>query len=235
MSQFIQVSDGVIDEKLCKSLIEQFELNPELQRAGRTGDGVDRSKKLSDDILLDAHEVFHGLRRMILERVHAHLLAYADRFSSLLVGSRSPTVRSKTSGDPVALDLNNYPTEGRPYLPALMNRLYRPGAIVLQRYRQGMGGYPHWHSEIYPQPTSNEALTRVLFWLCYLNEVESGGETEFAYQEYSVRPKAGRLVVAPAGFTHTHRGTVPKSGDKYILASWVLFRTEDPPASGAQL
>jgi hypothetical protein len=32
------------------------------------------------------------------------------------------------------------------------------------------------------------------------------------------------MVIAPAGFTHTHKGHVPRSGDKYIVASWVLFQ-----------
>jgi hypothetical protein len=31
------------------------------------------------------------------------------------------------------------------------------------------------------------------------------------------------MVIAPAGFTHTHRGNTPVSNDKYILTSWVLF------------
>ena len=35
--------------------------------------------------------------------------------------------------------------------------------------------------------------------------------------------KTGDMVIAPAYFTHTHRGCVPKSNDKYILTSWVLF------------
>jgi hypothetical protein len=36
------------------------------------------------------------------------------------------------------------------------------------------------------------------------------------------------MVIAPAGFTHTHRGNMPVSNDKYIATSWVLFqRAED--------
>jgi hypothetical protein len=31
------------------------------------------------------------------------------------------------------------------------------------------------------------------------------------------------MVIAPAYFTHTHRGNVPVSNNKYILTSWVLF------------
>jgi hypothetical protein len=30
-------------------------------------------------------------------------------------------------------------------------------------------------------------------------------------------------VIMPAGFTHTHRGNVPLSGDKYIMTSWLLY------------
>ena len=61
----------------------------------------------------------------------------------------------------------------------------------------------------------------------YLNDVAEGGETEFYYQDVKIKPKAGTMVIAPAYFTHTHRGNVPKSNDKYILTSWVLFnRTE---------
>ena len=35
------------------------------------------------------------------------------------------------------------------------------------------------------------------------------------------------LVIAPAGFTHTHRGNTPVGGDKYIATSWVLFQRSE--------
>ena len=57
----------------------------------------------------------------------------------------------------------------------------------------------------------------------YLNDVESGGETEFYFQKRSIKPRKGTVVIAPAGFTHTHRGNVPISGDKYIITSWLLY------------
>ncbi len=31
------------------------------------------------------------------------------------------------------------------------------------------------------------------------------------------------MVIAPAGFTHTHKGNKPISGDKYIATSWIMF------------
>jgi quercetin dioxygenase-like cupin family protein len=61
----------------------------------------------------------------------------------------------------------------------------------------------------------------------YLNDVDEGGETEFYYQQQKVKPVKGRMVIAPAGFTHTHRGNKPESNDKYILTSWVLFKPSE--------
>ena len=61
--------------------------------------------------------------------------------------------------------------------------------------------------------------------MVYLNDVDDGGETEFYYQQRALKPKAGQLVIAPAYFTHTHRGLVPRSNDKYILTSWILHQS----------
>ena len=50
------------------------------------------------------------------------------------------------------------------------------------------------------------------------------GETEFLYQRRRIEPRTGSLLLAPAAFTHTHRGNTPAQGDKYIATSWILFR-----------
>jgi hypothetical protein len=60
--------------------------------------------------------------------------------------------------------------------------------------------------------------------MVYLNDVEQGGETEFYFQNLKSKPKQGTLVIAPATFTHTHRGNMPISNDKYIFTSWVLYQ-----------
>ena len=58
----------------------------------------------------------------------------------------------------------------------------------------------------------------------YLNDVADGGETEFLHQGRKIEARQGRLIIAPAGFTHTHKGHVPASGDKYVATSWILYR-----------
>ena len=50
------------------------------------------------------------------------------------------------------------------------------------------------------------------------------GETEFFFQNRRIAPKTGSLLLAPAVFTHTHRGNRPTGGDKYIATSWILFQ-----------
>ena len=105
---------------------------------------------------------------------------------------------------------------------ALMDAL-RHGAINLQRDTSGEGGYPHWHCELYPRDAAAETLHRTLLWTIYLNDGFDEGETEFLYQKCKIVPKTGSLLIAPAAFTHTHRGNRPVGRDKYIATSWVLF------------
>jgi len=88
----------------------------------------------------------------------------------------------------------------------------------VQRTNIGQG-YHIWHCE----HGDNDASKRLLFYILYLNDVEEGGETEFLYQKKRYKPEQGTLIIAPASFTHTHRGNPPLSNDKYIMTSWVEF------------
>jgi hypothetical protein len=80
-------------------------------------------------------------------------------------------------------------------------------------------GYHVWHHESGSRSTCGRALMYIL----YLNDVEEGGETEFLYYHKRIKPKAGTLIIAPAGFTHTHRGNPPLSNTKYILTGWLEY------------
>ena len=64
------------------------------------------------------------------------------------------------------------------------------------------------------------AGTRHLVFMTYLNSVDDGGETEFLHQNIKVKPKKGLTLIWPADWTHTHRGVVSPSQDKYILTGW---------------
>ena len=118
-------------------------------------------------------------------------------------------------------------------LSPIVQMVLRPGAINLQRYTGGRGGYPYWHCELYPRDPQNETLHRHLLWTMYLNDDFAEGETEFLYQQRKITPRTGSLLIAPAAFTHTHRGNRPQGGDKVIATSWILFQRAEKLFGGA--
>jgi hypothetical protein len=95
--------------------------------------------------------------------------------------------------------------------------LYIP-EIKWQKTRPS-GGYHLWHCEAGDSNSSD----RVLAYTYYLNTVEQGGETEFLYQQKRITAVENTLCIFPAGFTHTHRGNPPLSGNKYIATGWIEF------------
>jgi hypothetical protein len=89
----------------------------------------------------------------------------------------------------------------------------------VQRYLPGE--FYHWHID----GGSHEFSQRQLVALWYLNDVDGpGGETEFLYQQVSIRPRKGTLLLFPPFWTHEHRAVELKAGVKYIATTWVVFR-----------
>lgn len=222
-ADFIAVYDDVFSAEFCQSLIDQFEQSDK-RVAGRTGNGIDASKKRSTDITLNLHAEWQATLQQLLGLTYPCLRDYLVRLRFPLIGAMSPSVADPASGKPVTVSLENWPQLGEPVADNLISSMYRYGNVNLQKYDAGEGGYFHWHSEIYPQDERCEPLHRVLLFMFYLNDVADGGETEFYYQQRKIAPKRGRMVIAPAGFTHTHRGNMPVSNDKYIATSWVMFQ-----------
>lgn len=88
----------------------------------------------------------------------------------------------------------------------------------VQRYRPGE--FYHWHID----GGSHEFSQRQLVAIWYLNDVPgAGGETEFLYQDVSVEPCRGTLILFPPFWTHEHRGAELREGVKYIATTWVVF------------
>ena len=83
------------------------------------------------------------------------------------------------------------------------------------------GGFHDWHYE----NSGLEVSPRKLVIQLYLNTIEEGGETEFLYMNKRIKAKQGRLIIFPAGFTHTHRGNPPIGQDKYIVSTWAISQS----------
>ena len=82
-------------------------------------------------------------------------------------------------------------------------------------------GYFAWHFE----RTGNQEpiVTRHLTWMTYLNDLTDEGGTEFYYQKLKIKPQKGKTVIFPTDWTHTHRGIVSKTQDKYIITGWFNY------------
>lgn len=64
---------------------------------------------------------------------------------------------------------------------------------------------------------------RYMVFLWYLNDVTEGGETEFCDLDLRVGARAGRLLMFPPYWMYQHAGLPPRSGDKYIISTYLLF------------
>lgn len=89
--------------------------------------------------------------------------------------------------------------------------------LVIKRYTPEDAGFqPHFDAL---GPKAN----RYLVFLWYLNDVAEGGETTFVDLGIDVAPRAGRLLMFPPAWMFQHEGRRPRSGDKYILSTYLLF------------
>ena len=88
----------------------------------------------------------------------------------------------------------------------------------LQKYPIG-GGFKVWHCE---NDFKSFNYDRCLVFMTYLNDVEDGG-TSFKYQNINMPAKKGLTVLWPAYWTHTHKGVISFTKEKYIATGWLNY------------
>lgn len=219
---FIEVYDGALSKDICDRLIEEFEQLDARGacQAGGSSSHVDKSLKDSTDLIVDGHFMndpanagFRNLLQPVVTCLSEYAVKYLTKYHCLL-----PDVMPGPNNEIILHD----EILASPQLAMqAMQSAFSIQTLQMQRYKPPGQGYHAWHYEARGQST----LARVLFPIIYLNDVDSGGETEFYYWDAEVKPRAGRLVIAPGGFTHTHRMKVgPVSNAKYILTTWYVAR-----------
>lgn len=88
----------------------------------------------------------------------------------------------------------------------------------IQHYRKNAGHFK-WHFDALGPGGWDRQLAVII----YLNSVADGGETCFYRQDLKVKPVAGNALLFPPFWTHMHSGEIPRSGDKYIISSFIRF------------
>lgn len=220
--EFIAVFDDALSREQCAAMVERFSASADV-KPGRVGSGVFTDLKDSSDLTVTGRADWGDVEATLNTAVFAALMAYVRRYPHTLIAPLMLEIPG-ANGARHRLTPERLAELDDEALAPIVQTVLRPGAINLQRYTAGRGGYPYWHCEVYPRDPNAETLHRHLLWTVYLNDGFSEGETEFLYQRRKIVPRAGSLLIAPAAFTHTHRGNRPQGGDKVIATSWVLFQ-----------
>ncbi|MDO5505756.1 MAG: 2OG-Fe(II) oxygenase [Pseudoxanthomonas suwonensis] len=223
LGDFIEVHDNALDAAQCAAIVARMRTAQSVLQPGEVGGGVYPELKRSRDLSLQDRPDWQDVQQQLNLAMLTCLRRYARRWPQLLI---APLMLQKADGKggTTRLQADDIAAMDDAGLDQLLFACLRPGSINLQWYDADQGGYPYWHCELYPKDAACETLHRHLLWTLYLNDDFEAGETEFLFQQRSIAPRTGSLLLAPAGFTHTHRGNRPRGGDKFIATSWVLFR-----------
>ena len=84
----------------------------------------------------------------------------------------------------------------------------------IQYYPKG-GGFKVYHCE------RNRNINRVLVFMTYLNSCDGG--TEFKNQGITIPATKGLTLIWPSEWTHTHKGVISHTSEKYIVTGWFGF------------
>lgn len=104
---------------------------------------------------------------------------------------------------------------------------------TLQAQKYNPGQYYKQHCD-YFTPRSKEYKTytewmgqRTWTFMCYLNDVEEGGETFFKHLKLKIKPQKGMAVIwnnlyknGIPNYKTLHEACPPVSGDKYVITKW---------------
>jgi hypothetical protein len=78
--------------------------------------------------------------------------------------------------------------------------------------------------DIHVDVQDHSSAKRYLAFLVYLNDDFSGGETDFPYNQLTVKPKTGTVLVFPPTWQYPHRGMPVKEGSpKYIMSTYLHY------------
>lgn len=204
MDRLIHIEEQALQSGFCKFVIETYENSDHLMIDGLSGGGLNKSIKDSKDIMIskaagESQEwtfIYDYLRENLLSCLVDYLRKNPFCYTNASYSSDLSLIA--TAG----MNFGSF-NNGNPHMQ-------------MQRYIDHQG-YHAWHHE----NEGGSTAKRELFYIYYLNDV-IGGETEFKFNPLKIQPKEGTLIMAPAYWTHKHRGNPPFEGQsKYIITGWI--------------
>tara|TARA_R110002051_G_scaffold273633_1_gene334265 strand:- start:324 stop:1046 length:723 start_codon:yes stop_codon:yes gene_type:complete len=217
---FIEIYKNAISNETCDYMVEAMESNSESTYPGATASGtMPKIKKSTDFNLLDARKSDSNIDSVIIptlrKSLYKHLLEYFIKYPFL-----HTELFLIDEGLQEVLDKGDDKTA----IQKIFKRVaFWPASILIKRYTKEVDGYHGWHED---NGNDTPEICRMLVFMYYLNDVEEGGETDFLHQNLKIKPTKGSLVIFPTYFTHTHKGHIPISNDKYICNVWLMKRSK---------
>ena len=174
MSDFLEVYPRVLSAQQCQIITELFNDSGQAVR-GQVGSGVDTKLKDSFDITISGKPEWEEVEKLLQGAAFACLAQYVRKYPYCMIGALALRYPDAATGENKLITLENFSSLSEHQFLTTLSHVFRFGRINLQKYLADQGGYPHWHSEIYPGDASGETLHRLLLWTIYLNEVPAGG------------------------------------------------------------
>lgn len=206
MDNLVRTYHKALPSDFCEFIIDRFENSGGIVD-GITGHGVKKSVKDSKDLMIhdlisinkDWGYIYLYLTENLLGKFVDYLRKNPYVFPNCTYKSEACLIRTASSAFGV----------------------YNNGAVHMQMQRYtGDQGYHFWHYE----NEGGNTGARELFFIYYLNDV-TGGSTEFKFNPSAIEPKEGMLLIAPAHWTHMHKGNPPTGEQtKYIITGWLEKR-----------
>ncbi len=209
---FIEVIHNAVPSEVCAAIVERMRATRGLL-PGAVGSGVFPELKHSKDLRISGLDGWQDVDQQLQIAVFNGLLSYLRRYPQALIAPLMLQIQD-SNGQPRRLSAEDFPDMPQQQLADLARTCLRPGAINLQWYAAGEGGYPYWHCELYPKDAQAETLHRHVLWTLYLNDDFDEGETEFLFQAED-RAAHRQPADRPDGI-HPHPSWQPATGWRQV-------------------
>jgi hypothetical protein len=163
---FIELYDNALTKVECDQIVKQFESGGGKSRDSVGNGMIDLTLKDSWDEVISEKEEWRGLEQVLQKAAVGGLVQFVRKYPYVILAPL--TVRVQSGKLERTLDAADIKGLQQAQLLALIRRTLRPGRIRIQKYDDSVGGYPYWHSEIFPGVTS-ATLERILLWTIHLN------------------------------------------------------------------
>lgn len=201
LEKYIYQNKFSIPNSLCKDIIELYEVQTS-KYDGQTVSGIFKTIKNTTEFVIpyNSPEIspWFKIEKFLYKELYKNLMNYID------IINNSENYKPENN--------NNH------NVFCLKGKSFQMDGFQIQKYEKNKGIYIY-HDDFFPE--YDKKRYRVITFLWYLNTIEDGGETEF-WGNVKVKPEEGKLILFPSFWCFPHRGNVPISDDKYVIAGWFL-------------